>query len=75
MAADKQIIEQFKEAVLGIWLRDGQNTWPIEINTVVHLFMDLFFAEMQADIERLKTGGLAIKKSPPGSAPRREFFD
>lgn len=62
MDTHKQIIEQFKEAVLGIWLRDGQNTWPIEINSVVHLFMDIFFAEMQADIKRLKAGGLIDKE-------------
>lgn len=62
MDNNKQIIAQFKEAVLGIWLRDGQNTWPIEINSVVHLFMDLFFVELQADIERLKAGGLTDKE-------------
>ncbi len=54
MDNNKQIIEQFKEAVLGIWL--------IEINSVVHLFMDIFFAELQADIERLKAGGLTDKE-------------
>lgn len=62
MPDGNQLIEQFKEAVLGIWLRDGQNTWPIEINSVVHLFMDLFFAEMQEDIGRLKAGGLSDKE-------------
>lgn len=62
MDNEKQILEQFKEAVLGIWLRDGENTWPIEINSVVHLFMDLFFAELQDDIQRLKTRGLSDKE-------------
>lgn len=58
MEKRKQIIEQFKQAVLGIWLRDGQNTWPIEINTIAHLFMDLFFDELLVDMTRLKAGGL-----------------
>lgn len=62
MDKDKQIIEQFKEAVLGIWLRDGQNTWPIELNSVVHLFMGLFFTELQSDIERLKARGFNDKE-------------
>lgn len=62
MDNEKQILEQFKEAVLGIWLRDGENTWPIEINSVVHLFMDLFFAELQDDIQRLKARGLSDKE-------------
>lgn len=62
MDNDKQILEQFKEAVLGIWLKDEQNTWPIEINSVVHLFIDLFFAELQSDIEQLKSQGLSDKE-------------
>jgi hypothetical protein len=62
MSTGKETIEQFKEAVLGIWLRDGQNTWPIEINSVVHLFMDLFYAEMKTDIDRLLAQGFSDKE-------------
>lgn len=53
----KEIIEHFKKAVSAIWARDGQNTWPIEINSIVHLFMDIFFAELLQDMNRLKVNG------------------
>lgn len=58
----KEKLENFKKAVGEIWLRDGQNTWPIEINSIVHLFMDIFFNEMTEDIRRLKAGGTERKK-------------
>ena len=57
MENQKEIIEHFKKALSEIWLRDGQNTWPIEINSIVHLFMDVFFDELIKDIDRLKAGG------------------
>lgn len=53
----EEIIEHFKKAVADIWARDGQNTWPIEINSIVHLFMDIFFAELLEDMNRLKANG------------------
>lgn len=61
MDSQKEIIENFKRAVSGIWLRDGQNTWPIEINSIIHLFIDVFFEEMLEDINRLKAGGFDEK--------------
>lgn len=57
MDNQQEIIEQFKKSVSEIWLRDGQNTWPIEINSIVHLFMDIFVDELFADIHQLKTRG------------------
>jgi len=59
MENQKEIIEHFKKAVSEIWLRDGQNTWPIEINSIVHLFMDIFVDELIKDIERLEAGGFS----------------
>ncbi len=57
MDNSKEKLESFKSAVSAIWLRDGQNTWPIEINSIVHLFMDIFVTELTDDIRRLKDGG------------------
>jgi hypothetical protein len=54
----KQIIEQFKKSVSEIWSRDGQNTWPIEINSIIHLFIEIFVDELFADIQQLKARGL-----------------
>lgn len=51
------MLEDFKKAVAEIWLRDGQNTWPIEINSIVHLFMDIFVSELLEDLERLRAAG------------------
>ena len=48
------IFENFKKAVSAIWLRDGQNTWPIDLNAISHLYMDGFAKELTADIARLK---------------------
>ncbi|MCP5102159.1 MAG: hypothetical protein GY950_02205 [bacterium] len=52
------MLEDFKKAVADIWLRDGQNTWPIDMNSIVHLFMDIFFKELAEDIRRLKDNGM-----------------
>lgn len=57
MDEPQQIINDFKEAVFNIWLRDGQNTWPIDINSIVHLFMDLFVEELLGDMESLRKKG------------------
>lgn len=56
IAAD-EMIEEFKKAVADIWARDGQNSWPIEINAIVHLFMDLFAAELLVDMDKLAAEG------------------
>ncbi|MCP4156241.1 MAG: hypothetical protein GY757_51485 [bacterium] len=55
----RETLDSFKKAVGEIWMRDGENTWPIEINTIVHLFMDIFQAELAGDIEKLKAQGLS----------------
>lgn len=62
MENQKEIFEHFKKAVSEIWLRDGQNTWPIEINSIVHLFMDVFVTELLEDIQRLTANGLDEEK-------------
>lgn len=54
----EKVIAQFKKCVSDIWLQDGQNTWPIEINSIIHLFIDIFVKELFADIHRLKTIGM-----------------
>ena len=54
----KETIENFKEGIAEIWLKDGQNTWPIDINSIVHLFMDLFVQELFEDLNRLKARGV-----------------
>jgi len=58
----KEMLENFKKAVGEIWLRDGQNTWPIEINSIVHLFMDIFIDELTQDLRQLKAAGMERAK-------------
>jgi hypothetical protein len=58
MNNQKEIIEQFKKSVSKIWFQDGQNTWPIDLNSITHLFMDLFADELFADILQLKNRGV-----------------
>jgi len=50
-------LELFKKAVSQLWARDGENTWPIEINSIIHLFMDLFVKELLEDMELLSGKG------------------
>jgi len=58
----KGMIDGFKEAVFNIWLRDGQNTWPIDINSIAHLFMNVFADELLSDINGLKEKGLSDRR-------------
>jgi len=51
---NREILENFKNAVASIWSRDGQNTWPIEINSILHLFMDIFVEELFKEIHCLQ---------------------
>ncbi|OAD24139.1 hypothetical protein THIOM_000007 [Candidatus Thiomargarita nelsonii] len=57
METEKQIIEDFKNAVSETWARDGKNTWPVDINSITHLFMDIFFEELLNDIDKLEEKG------------------
>jgi hypothetical protein len=54
----KELIEPFKQAIAEVWYKDSQSTWPIELNSVNHLFLDSFAAELLEDVQRLKTAGL-----------------
>jgi len=65
--APQETLEGFKQAVAQIWLRDGQNTWPVDLNTIAHLFMDIFALELLEDIRQLKAAGL------PDEAVARKF--
>jgi hypothetical protein len=57
MKNQDKLIEQFKQAIGEIWIKDGQSTWPIDMNSVTHLFMDIFVTELLEDIQRLKANG------------------
>jgi hypothetical protein len=61
MGIEKKIIEDFKNAVSETWAMDGKNTWPVDINAVTHLFMDIFFMELLEDIGKLKERGIDEK--------------
>lgn len=52
-----ELIKDFKQAVLDVWRRDGHNTWPIDLNTIAHLFMDLFWLDLSRDIRSLQQRG------------------
>jgi hypothetical protein len=43
--------------VAQVWLQDGENTWPIDLNTVAHLFMDQYWRELQRHIVALRERG------------------
>ena len=62
MNNQNEAIEHFKNAIAELWSRDGQNTWPIEINSIVHLFMDIFVEELFSDIHRLREQGWEEKQ-------------
>jgi hypothetical protein len=58
MENQNELIEHFKQAIGEVWIKDSQSTWPIDLNTVSHLFMDIFVTELLEDIQRIKTNGL-----------------
>ncbi len=51
------MIEDFKQAISEVWQGDGKNTWPIDLNAVTDLFMDLFVEELVADYTQLERQG------------------
>lgn len=59
MQVQSRILEDFRSAVSETWARDGKNTWPVDINSITHLFMDLFFSELLDDFEKLKERGFS----------------
>lgn len=50
-------LEQFKAAVAQVWLQDGENTWPIDLNSVAHLFLDRYWLELSRHIDTLRSKG------------------
>ena len=59
MAATSNLVDDFKEAILEVWQRDGKTTWPIDLNSVSHLFIGDFDKELLEDIQALQQQGLA----------------
>jgi len=59
MKTEKEIVivEDFKQAISETWAKDGENTWPVAINSITHLFMDIFVEELLTDIDKLKEKG------------------
>ena len=37
MAPVSDLTDDFKDAILEVWQRDGKTTWPIDLNSVTHL--------------------------------------
>ncbi len=67
--------EPIKQALAEVWNKDSRSTWPIDLNAVSHLFLDIFAAELREDLERLKTAGktdreIAEKFKTPGRITR-----
>jgi hypothetical protein len=58
MAATSNLVDDFKEAILEVWQRDGKTTWPIDLNSVSHLFIGDFDKELLEDIQALQQQGL-----------------
>lgn len=57
MENQSELIEHFKQAIAEIWIKDGLTTWPIDMNAVLHLFIDIFVTELLEDIRQLKANG------------------
>ena len=59
MAPTSNLVDDFKDAILEVWQRDGKTTWPIDLNSVSHLFIGDFDKEFLEDIQALQKEGLA----------------
>jgi len=62
MAATSKLVDDFKEAILEVWQRDGKTTWPIDLNSVSHLFIGDFDKELLEDIQALQKQGLTVNE-------------
>lgn len=58
MATTSNLVADFKQAILEVWQRDGKTTWPIDLNSVSHLFIGDFDKELIEDIQALQKQGL-----------------
>jgi hypothetical protein len=58
MAPMSNLADDFKEAILEVWKRDGKTDWPIDLNSVTHLFIGDFDKELLEDIKALQQEGL-----------------
>jgi hypothetical protein len=58
MAPTSNQVDNFKDAILEVWQRDGKTTWPIDLNSVSHLFIGDFDKELLEDIQALQKEGL-----------------
>lgn len=58
MAAASELVDDFRQAMLEVWQRDGKTAWPIELNTVSHLFIEDFDKALLEDIDALRQQGL-----------------
>lgn len=58
MAPPNNLLDDFKQAILEVWQRDGKTTWPMDLNSVSHLFIGEFDKELLADIHALQQQGL-----------------
>lgn len=57
-----KLVDDFRQAMLEVWQRDGKTTWPIDLNSVAHLFVGDFDQELLADIEALQRQGLGKRE-------------
>jgi len=58
MAPTSNLVDDFRDAILEVWQRDGKTTWPIDLNSVSHLFIGDFDKEFLEDIQALQKKGL-----------------
>ncbi len=59
MKNNEKLINQFKESIWNLWAQDGKNVWPIDLNSIIHLFIKEFFTEINENIENLEKRGLS----------------
>ena len=62
MAATSKLVDDFKQSILDVWQRDGKTTWPIDLNSVSHLFVGDFDKELLEDLEALRQLGLSKRE-------------
>ena len=52
------IINQFKKSIWNLWAQDGENTWPIDLNSIIHLFIAEYCIEFDNDLRELEKTGV-----------------
>ena len=58
---EKLILRDFKKALARAWAVNDENTWPIKLNSISHLFLKEFSRDFIDNLEQLTNQGSTLE--------------